>query len=119
MHAREADCTIGGLAGKLPASRTEPEGGGPIDTTDTTHTCPHGFPTPTACADCLFEGNFTLPDSGRQHSEKTAPPSHPFAAKYDGVCVVCLEQIRQGEKVVYVGTKRLAHYRHLAGGARP
>lgn len=74
--------------------------------------CPHtpGLP-PRSCGECLFEGNFSA-------APTPVKRARPFRARYEGECAYCSTGIDKGELIIAVPNGH-AHYRHVAGGARP
>ena len=61
-------------------------------------TCPHGFPKPANCIDCMNEGNLPVPPRARTQILATG------SAKHDGgTCRECDRPIRLDDSIALVG----------------
>lgn len=68
--------------------------------------CPHGMPTPSACIDCMDEGN--IPP---QKPEAEAV-DYRFPARYEGTqCPACNLPVAVGELIAKMTTGRYLHDR--------
>lgn len=56
-----------------------------------TLSCPHGYPSPKSCLDCMEDGPVEMPKTWQ-------PVGSPFPARYDGECV-CGSAIHPGDLV--------------------
>lgn len=76
---------------------------------DLVSACPHGFPTPAACFDCMNDDGLG------------APPVEPetmeiqFTARFEGVCPECGYSIVPGDTIVKTSRDRYLHSQCCAG----
>lgn len=70
-----------------------------------TSTCPHNYPSPFACIDCMNDGN--LPPTTKRRVRRNG---WPFAAMYPGPCSGCDAGIEEGEQIVRMEDDT---YRHV------
>lgn len=73
--------------------------------------CPHGFPKPANCVECMEDGN--LPPAPQPEPRRTT--SHPFTAGFPGHCTGCNLAIHERQLIVRMSDDT---YRHAdCGGA--
>lgn len=71
--------------------------------------CTHGMPTPSACVDCMDEGNIAPPPRPPALAPETG---RSFTARFDGQCPGCNLPTRPGDWIVKMndGTYQHAHH---------
>ena len=69
-------------------------------------TCPHDYPTPAACMDCINDDGLGAPPA----REPEWVFSRPFVARFDSLCPLCTQQIEAGvSRVVMTTWDRCVH----------
>lgn len=67
-------------------------------------TCPHGFPSPASCIDCMDDVGIPAP---KPEPEQVDSP--PIEARFDGDCTACNLAIHVGQLVVHTSRGRWVH----------
>lgn len=68
--------------------------------------CPHGFPKPENCVDCMNEGNLPIPPAPSRRTVEAV-----FRATYEGHCQGCNFPIRVGELIARLSDDSYVHDR--------
>lgn len=66
-------------------------------------TCNHGMPSPTACLDCMDEGNLPVKRRRPETVERY------FVARHDGHCAACDLPVSTGQHMVATSNLRVLH----------
>ena len=87
--------------------------------------CPHDFPTPASCWDCMCDGNFV---PGQFPADPAAEPfdagdvvvSHTLKAQFPGWCAICHDPIVVADDIAALEgtTTRYAHDACVPGGGQ-
>lgn len=65
-------------------------------------TCPHGYPSPRSCLDCMD-------DNGLGAANPSETVTHLFAAMFPGQCPVCDLPIDVGDQIAHTDRDRYIH----------
>jgi hypothetical protein len=65
--------------------------------------CPHGFPKPASCVECMEDGG--LPPAPRER----VFVEHVTTSRYDGQCPECNLPIRVGQRIARLSTEAWVH----------
>lgn len=63
--------------------------------------CPHGFPSPASCVECMEEGPPEVQQQMKRIEEpEPLPDGEAFEARFSGFCRVCSSDVIPGQEII-------------------